>query len=113
MTTLISRCDRDTTHTAHWHRAAGAPRGDLASCPGVYPDSTDDTFDVPDLTPETLHLSHAAALVIRAHMDSPVSYPAFMAMWRELTGLDEPEALTYAYAIGTLMPGVTGTVIPF
>lgn len=124
MTTLRPlACDDTTPHQPHiWDAVPGAT-GALVSCPGrdpepLAPDRDRDQTETSDWTPEVLHLTDAAAIVVRAYQTGPNNRPSpayygAMAVWRELTGMDEPTALTWAYSIATLPTPVTGAVIPF
>lgn len=69
-----------------------------------------------DWTPETLHLSDAAAWIVVCHQSidkAPTNYRASMNVWERLTGMDEAEALTFAYQIAGAVPAVTAIVPPF
>lgn len=114
-------CANPDTHTPHFWRWQGDHgTHNLNHCPGIDPDYSlpgdrdRPTWDVPDLTPTTLHLTDAAALVVRAFNDGePTSaYYGMVAVWQELTGMTEPEALTYAFQIATVVPATEGVVIP-
>ena len=71
------------------------------------------TEDTPDWSPETLHLSNLAGLVTAAERTGSPFRAIYMTCWTTLTGLDEPEALTYAHQIATLYPPVTALIPPF
>lgn len=145
----MSLCERQTPHVPHFFRRGDWPKlMDMESCPGIDSPTITETLtdagitednleaallgavlapeqdrpvteDTPDWSPDVLHLSDAAALIIRAHQTlhpdrrPSASYAGAMVLWRELTGLDEPEALTYAYQIGTAHPPVTAVLPPF
>lgn len=68
-----------------------------------------------DWTPVELHLTENAAQIIHAWRDGQPThlYNGLMLGWTTLTGLDEPEALTYAFQIATLNPPTTTAVPPF
>lgn len=121
-TTPVAMCHRDEPHGAHFHAPDGG-RGSLFTCPGIdaeplAPERDRDQTTTPDWTPEHLFLSDAAAFVVRAYESgtngkpSP-SYYGGMAVWKELTGMNEPEALTFAYSIATAHPPITGVCPPF
>ena len=131
MTTQARACDNILAHPAHFYADGG-----ILSCPGVDPEPLPGEQDRPnavvqgetwghldefDWTPEVLHLTNAAAIVVRLHQARTDSgsgvllarYTGAMAVWQELTGMDEPTALTYAYSIATLTTPATATPIPF
>lgn len=114
-------CDDPAPHPAHFYADGG-----MLSCPGIDPEPLPGEQDRPtgpefDWTPEVLHLTNAAAIVVRLHQARTDSgsgvllarYTGAMAVWQELTGMDEPTALTYAYSIATLTTPATATPIPF
>lgn len=120
MTTAPQRCPRSDPHDAHFHHVDRL----VASCPGYDPPTLerDRVFDSPDWTPETLHLSHAAAVVVRLHQSTSTSetdlpdlwrYSAALRVWCELAGQDQATALTFAYQIATSVPAVEALVPPF
>ena len=121
--TRVLRCPKTTVHGPHFWSPTDDTK-DMSSCGGIDPtpvlaperDRPQD--DRPDWTPEHLFLSDAAAFVVRAYETGTngkpsVSYYGAMAVWKELCGMNEPEALTYAYSIATSHPPITGTVPPF
>lgn len=123
------RCTRPDAHSPHFWRsmATSVERESTVSCPGVdlsqglAPERDRPAGPEFDWTPETLHLSDAAAFVVRLHQameagDGPAAgamYSIGMHVWRELTSMDEAAALTYAYSIATARPPVTGIIAPF
>lgn len=119
MTTAPQRCNRADPHDAHFHHVGRL----VSSCPGFDPPTLerDRVFDTPDYSPESLHLSHAAAFIVRLWRvqeegrDGPAraQYLVAMGVWRELCGMDEPEALTWAFQIATSVPAVTAVCPPF
>lgn len=125
----MSLCEKTHPHTPHFYRAGTLDTDgptSLVSCPGIdveplAPERDRDATPLPDYSPETLHLTEAAAFIIRLHrnMDNNTSptaraqYITAMAVWSALTGQDEATALTYAYSIGTAHPPVTAVLPPF
>ena len=125
------RADSEVPHAAHdWMTTSGTGLRFYTrrvSCPGYHqtlaPEQDRDQTETPDWTPETLHLSTVAAIVVAYHrltttdpvvaFTTRVQYITAISMWRALTGLDEPEALTYAHQIATANPPVTALVPPF
>ena len=125
MTAPSIMCANPDPHTSHFHRlASDHATKDLMLCAGIDPEPLPDDRDRPDedvipLEPEHLWLTDAAAIVVRAYQNGPNGSPSSayygaVAVWQELTGMSEPEALTYAFSIATLVGDKTvmGTVIP-
>lgn len=111
MTTTPQRCPRTDPHSPHFHHVDRL----VSSCPGwdgPIPER-DRVFDGADWTPETLHLSDAAAVVVRLHQARAIQYRAAVALWSELCGQDEADALTFAYQIATASPPVEAVLPPF
>lgn len=122
-------CLRADSHAPHFHYKEGRVGTGIVSCPGVdpaqglAPERDRPTGPEFDWTPESLHLTMAAAMVVRTHQQTerdtaPTEvvrgmYRGALAVWSELCGMDQPEALTYAYSIATLVPPVTAAPIPF
>lgn len=111
MSPFPAPCGSTEVHPSHWTDRT-------TSCPGIDPEPLAPERDRDhgpefDWTPESLNLSDAAALVVRSHMPMSLSYYPHISMWMALTGLEEPEALTYAYSVATLHPAATAVVPPF
>lgn len=112
-------CTQTTVHPPHWWMMS--PAMALVSCPGIDGDPlpADDSTPEFDWSPEHLYLSDAAAFLVRLHRNEDnattgrAQYLIGMELWMQLTGLHEPEALTFAYQICSVQPPVMGTVIPF
>ena len=125
MTAPSVMCTNPDVHTSHFWRMENAHiMGKMMLCAGVDPEPLPDERDRPTndlipLEPEYLWLTDAAAIVVRAYQNGPnggpsSAYYGAVAVWQELCGMSEPEALTYAFSIATLVGDKTvmGTVIP-
>ena len=122
--TAPAPCVKTEPHAPHFWRLQGEyGTANMSRCPGIDPEQglagERDRPDpeVFDIAPEHLHLTDAAALVVRAYQGpdgrpTPAYYGA-IAVWQELCGMSEPEALTYAYSVATLPVPAMGTVVPF